>query len=270
MIGLGSAGRRHVGNLLSLGCSVYGIDTHPSAKARTLEQYPYIDIIDGFAPSDHFDAWIIATPWDKHLDWVELAIQNRRAFFTEKPLGSLEQLPRWREIAAMDLPVNQVGYMLRFHPDAQRIHAIHPTRGKCEVLCDMRKWPGSARDGVPILELSHEIDLALWFGAPAHVCEVEPWPVRKTFYLGDGWDWEVTVKGSAHVYRRYWIGENHRTAIRSQFESPEELGDEMYRAELAHFLDCVRNNTPTICPLADGLRVLEVCQQVEQMTRQPA
>jgi predicted dehydrogenase len=35
--------------------------------------------------------------------------------------------------------------------------------------------------------------------------------------------------------------------------------------EMRHFLDCVRSNTPTICPLSEGLKVLEVCAQVQEM-----
>lgn len=272
VIGLGSAGRRHVGNLLALGCEVYGDDPHPSSRARCLEQYPQVVILDNHALDYPIDAWVMASPWNTHLHWVELAIELRRPFFVEKPLGSLEQLPRWREIAQMDLPVNQVGYQCRFHPriKAMLAHVGAPDRGGFYCDCDMRLWPGKSY-GPTLLECSHDLDLALWCGAPSTVSSAYYSETTGfNIWLDPNERWLVSLSCESAGYSRYWgIGNRQRDAS-SRFLSPQELGDQMYRDELAHFLDCVREQKPTICPLSDGLRVLEVCQQVEQMVKQPA
>jgi len=37
-----------------------------------------------------------------------------------------------------------------------------------------------------------------------------------------------------------------------------------YRAELQHFLMCVESEQPTVCPFSQGLRVVEICEQVRR------
>lgn len=227
VIGLGSAGRRHVGNLLALGCEVGRYDWAEQSDVR-----PVLDL-----RISQWDAVVIATPWDRHLNYVVWAIAERTPFYVEKPIGSLEQLQIWREVAAMDLPVNQVGYQLRFHPRyrAMRQFIPKPIEGAFRCDFDMATWPGKAY-GPPELEASHELDLALDCGLSAA---------------------DVVLNSGAKEYLRDWcICDGHAMA-EVQFESAEDLGDQMYVDAMAHFLDCVREGKPTICPLAHGLRVLE-------------
>lgn len=267
VIGCGSIGRRHIGNLLALGCDVFGVDTSLNA----LSQIPvgakefWIAPYSGFAPND-FDALVIATPYDKHLDWVESAVYCRVPFFVEKPLGSLEQLPRWRELAAMDLPVHQVGYQLRFNGVAKALRDVvpRPERGVFVCHCDSRTWPGGAY-GPMLLECSHEIDLALYFGAPAVVTSAA-YDGRSCVDVDLGGVWHVTLNDRADEYYRRWRLHGHGNSGRATFHSPETLGDEMYRDEMEYFLNRVLDGHPSECPLADGLRVLEVCRQIERLS----
>lgn len=235
VVGLGSIGRRHVGNLLALGCEVSGDDTSSDAEARAKQQYPSLDCAK--MAIYRVDAIVIATPWDTHLDWVEWCIGRSLPFFVEKPLGSLEQLPRWRELAAMDLPVNQVGYQLRFHPRYRAMRAMvpNPTDGGFACDFDMATWPGSAY-GPAALEASHELDLALDCGLPPDV---------------------VVIHSGAAEYYRSWAICDDIAIAEAHFTSAADLGDQMYVDEMAHFLECVREQKPTRVPLADGLRVLE-------------
>lgn len=271
VVGCGSIGRRHIGNLLALGCEVHAMDISESARAQTKALFPTAQVSD-VARMD-VDALVICTPWDRHLEWVEDAIRRRLPFFVEKPLGSLEQLSRWREIAAMDLPVNQVGYQCRFHRAIQEMRSfVEPptTGGGFYCDCDSRTWPGGSY-GPPLLECSHELDLALWCGAPPYVDSVLFHDARNgNVWLGPDERWLVSVHDRSDTYCRHWELRNSARDVSARWRAPEHLGEEMYRDELAHFLECVKTNTPTICPLADGLKVLEVCAQVEAMTRQVA
>lgn len=233
VIGCGSIGRRHIGNLLELGCDVYVTDPSAEARQRTWLEHPGARLHNG----EPVDAVVIATPWDQHLHLVEYCFERWVPFFVEKPLGSLEQLPRWRELAQMALPVNQVGYQLRFHPlyQAMRTFIPRPLHGTFRCDFDMATWPGKAY-GPAELEASHELDLALDCGL-----------TRDNVVLNNG----------AVEYYRWWAVSDGRASASMQFTSAEELGDQMYVDEMAHFLECVREGKQTICPLSDGLRVLE-------------
>lgn len=262
MIGCGSAGRRHIGNLLALGCQVFAFD--PSLEALALVSSGAKTVrwdLCTFVPGD-FAAIVIATPWDQHLDLVEMAVATDVAVFCEKPLGSLDQLPRWRELATIPLPVTtQVGYQCRFHPLAMAIYKMKPHGASMLVNCDMASWPGSAY-GPPLLEMSHEIDLVLWWGAGS-----VSWGCLERSHqdIQFGSEWCVELEWKEPHYFREWKSYFAGSQLRAEFSSPKSLGDEMYRAEMAHFLECVREQKPTSVPLADGLRVLEVCAQVEAL-----
>jgi predicted dehydrogenase len=268
VVGLGSIGRRHVGNLLALGCEVVGMDLAEGARALAQSSYPTARI-DRVLSFTGLDAIVIATPWDRHLEWVEEAIRRRLPFFVEKPLGSLEQLPRWREIATLNLPVNQVGYMLRFHPALVSMKAAIPSPvvGYFECACDSRIWPGGSY-GPMLLEMSHEIDLALWFGAPpapvvtfaaAHVVEIEFLPFTDR--------WRVVLGDRSISYRRRWYvgGETgHDEVVCS---SPVEVGTHAYEYELAHFIEHAQSGTATDVPLSEGLKTLILCAQIEAQSQ---
>lgn len=264
VLGLGSIGRRHVGNLLALGCEVYGRDRSPGAAVIAQAEHP--DLILDYTERK-LDALVIATPWHTHLDWVEKAIEWQIPFFVEKPLGALEQLPRWRELAAMELPVNQVGYQCRFHLEAlgmKRMSNVYG--GNVAVWCDMASWPGQSY-GPMLLEMSHEIDLALWLGAKPVVQSVHLAHTAAHIHLQGGW--YVHLESGSAVYRREWLilGKERHQAV---FNSPLDMGTSMYYDEMAHFIDCVKQQRPTACPLVDGIRVLDVCAQAVAMSKKEA
>lgn len=262
LCGLGSIGRRHLGNLLALGAEVVAFDISPESVKAAQAEHPHARYVDAL-PFAGLDALVIATPIGNHLRWVEEAVARKLPFFVEKSIGALDQLPRWREIAAMDLPVNQVGYNLRFHPKlaSLRAHVEGATAGQFFLDCDMSKWPGGSY-GPMLLECSHEIDLALYCGAPDTIDQSESVDMEASFWLGP---WYVVISGDVLQYHRQWTLTRKGAEASAFFYSPADLGVEMYHAEMAHFLECVREQKPTICPLADGLRVLEVCRQVEEM-----
>lgn len=217
------------------------------------------------------DAWVIATPYDWHLAWAKQAVQCNRHFFVEKPLGSLEQIPQWRALVKQAKGViTQVGYQCRWQAEAQKLHALLPraTGGTFGCAVDMRTWPGSSY-GDPLLECSHEIDLALWCGAPPNVTSARL--ADHAYIIELGKTWTIATNTRSGDYKRAWSVWNDKTTLEPPpFRSALELGDEMYRAELAHFLDCVRTGQETACPLRHGARVLEVCQQAMALAKTTA
>lgn len=288
VIGGGSIGLRHVRNLLGLG--VRPIDLvvcdpvwGTAGLQQLAEEYPQLLIVR--APDERVwtraQAVVIATPWAAHLRYAEEAVGRGLPVFVEKPLGSLDQLDEWRRLADRAVGskvVTQVGYQLRFHPKARAIKALLPTAdsGQFYLDCDGRTWPGR-HYGPMLLECSHEIDLALWLGAPATVDEVQRDGERAVdIWLGpqQGDGWRVCLNWQADRYFRQWsVTQDSRRglpfiagdAMHFVFETPEALGDQMYVDEMAYFLRAVEAGRPTDCCFVDALRVLEVCAQVERM-----
>jgi predicted dehydrogenase len=268
VIGAGSIGRRHIGNLLALGCEVFVWDISPAAQEAAFLIGARRKALQNRPP----DAVVIATPWDQHAHSVEWALSQcpQSHLFIEKPLGSATQIERWQGIGAecdrRDL-VTQVGYMLRFHPAAAGLRSVpSPILGRFACHADMRTWPGSSY-GPSLLELSHEIDLALHCGAPSSRVSVDVADEhRHVFSLcGSGLRWRLELDGQAKRYERRWAVVSESMSVDVSIGRSDALGDAMYRAEMAHFLNAARTGKQSepAATLADGIRVLDVCAMVE-------
>jgi len=267
-IGCGSAGRRHIGNLIALGCEVFVFDMSPAAQEAAFAMGAHPKSIMGRPP----DAVVIATPWDQHARSVEWALESYqwRPLFIEKPIGTVNQTIRWAELAAdfqaRNIPT-QIGYQLRFHPAAQALTSIaKPVLGRFTCDADMASWPGS-NYGPMLLELSHEVDLALHCGAPSQRIVVDILrETRAVFSLcgADGRRWRIALDGQAGRYHRSWCVGNAGANIVAEFTQPDALGVDMYKAEMAHFLNAVRTGKQSwpAATLADGVKVLEICHRV--------
>lgn len=271
LIGGGSIGARHLRTLVELGHQVTVVEPD-WVKASALLDMGAQDVL-GIEPAWSaygFKAFVIATPYYLHLHYAEQAIMRGIPVFIEKPVGLTEQLGSWSGLAHLaesrGIPT-QVGYQCRFHTAAQAMRVLAPAEsGFFATACDMRTWPGKSY-GPLLLEASHDLDLALSMGAPPTVTEAIIEPHYVAISLGP--HWRVTLEDRAD-YRREWTVEQRGQSMSVTFESPEALGSLMYYDEMAHFITCVQEGRQTDVPLSDGLRVLEVCAQVEQMAKRAA
>ena len=79
-------------------------------------------------------------------------------------------------------------------------------------------------------------------------------------FAGQGGELEITLRDGL-VHLNYLT--QQMTVVRGGVEHRTMLkGEEPLRAELAHFLDCVRGEARPIVPGEHGLRALEVAQQI--------
>lgn len=269
VVGAGSIGRRHIGNLIALGCEVFVFDMSIAAQEAAFGLGAHPKSLMSSPP----DAVVVATPWDEHLRSAEQAIETGRALFVEKPLGAFQELSRWRDLARCEGHgcVTQVGYMLRFHPAAQSLRAVtDPMIGRFTCQSNMDTWPGSSY-GPILLEASHEIDLALWAGAPSSRVSVDICTDKRAAFslCGDKQRWRVQLEGEARHYERRWYVASEAAHVEVAIDRSDALGDAMYRAEMEHFLNAVRTGTQSqpAATLADGIKVLEVCAMVEQAAK---
>jgi predicted dehydrogenase len=263
IVGLGSIGLRHAENLHRLEQSVLGYDV--AAKAWHLPRAASL------AEFTRCEAVLICTPAHTH-GRVARDLQAHGysgPLFVEKPIAcsrdDADVFATWPNRCTM------VGYQSRFHPllvGAKVEHA--PLVGGCfRLACDMREWPGASY-GSPLLECSHEIDLALWLGAPASVTHAEANGDRYTLTLGR--EWRVDIETRHEGYYRRWDAFSADNGFSFMFSNPWDVTDcgRVYISEMEHFIERVQRGEATRTPFADGLRALDVCAQVDAMTRQPA
>ena len=161
IIGLGSIGQRHARNVQALGHTVLPFDVDQT-RGQHLAYLP-----------NALDAAMICTPVATHAQVARdlLSIGFQRALFVEKPLA-----PSVADCAVFETwphPNVMVGYNWRWNEDYWALDQVaeeHPAAVRVyRCLTNMAHWPGQ-HYGDPLLECSHEIDLALkWLGETAVV-----------------------------------------------------------------------------------------------------
>ena len=180
VIGYGSIGRKHIGNLLSMGIRPFVLTAHPDAAAG-------VRFISSLKEKRKYDYAVIATPTADHLkDFKQLVYKTGcRNVLIEKPIAdSLKNAEEIARIARNNNTKISVGYDMRFLKVFELIRKcvksqLKRTRiVKIQVGQYLPEWrPGRnhkkcysshrKKGGGVDLDLSHEIDYMLWlFGFP--------------------------------------------------------------------------------------------------------
>ena len=293
VVGCGSIGRRHARNLLALGCEVVATDRDPGVILHP-EWPEAVTFAKQWWEDGPFDAEIIATPAAVRFSVIP---HSARPIFIEKPLAA--DVWSARTIAQWCAPrtVTQVGYMLRWHPAIQRIQQLllsdaigSPIHARFYSGSDLTTWGGRAY-GSALTECSHEIDIALHLLGPAtctaaRSCRQEGWwelwlqhesgamstvalnYVQKDYYRG------VQIVGSTGSIYWDWASpsvtvDRGRDGL-EDYEAPLADVNDLYLAELADFLACVRSGEPTRVPLQAGVDVLEICESAQALAAKAA
>ena len=98
IIGLGSIGRRHLGNFRTVGVETLSAwDAAPAARAEAATQFPFARITDTLeAALDGAAAVVVCTPPDSHLMLGRLALERGAHVMVEKPLTqTVEGVEAW-------------------------------------------------------------------------------------------------------------------------------------------------------------------------------
>lgn len=187
VLGLGSIGRRHARNLVSLGLSeVLAYDPAAGASEELcgddkIRCYSRLEDLWNQKP----DAVLVAAPSNTHVELALAAARRGCHLFIEKPLSSstegLDDLSA--EIERCRL-VNMVACNMRFHPGPSTVKSLLEAGAIGQVVAariqtgsylptwrpgtDYRaSYSASPEWGGAILDCIHEIDLALWYFGPA-------------------------------------------------------------------------------------------------------
>lgn len=184
VVGTGSIGKRHIANLLALGVEVLAYSYRQHAAPELEARVQRVTDLSAALASD-VDGVVVANRTDQHMDVALQAAAHGKHLFLEKPLAvsldhSDELLRRVRDQAL----VAEAGFMLRFHPNLQWLHAclqrgelgeiMHARASVGQWLPDWR--PGTdhrlgygafrTTGGGVIFDLIHELDLVNWLLGP--------------------------------------------------------------------------------------------------------
>jgi predicted dehydrogenase len=125
VIGLGSMGKRRIRCLKSLGYSeIFGYDISESRRIESKKKYniSILDNLDNLNVKD-FDAFIISTPPNLHIEYLKMAIENKIPAFVEASVlkDGLEQLDA---ISKKNEVVIAPSCTMSFHPLIKDIKSI--------------------------------------------------------------------------------------------------------------------------------------------------
>jgi predicted dehydrogenase len=288
VVGLGSAGRRHLANARALG--------HQAKGGR-------LDAAAAFSP----DCLVVASPTSAHLEALRWAVDNGVHAYVEKPLSTSTDGVA-EALAAADAAglTVAVGYNFRFHPaveairtavEAGRIGRLLSIRAEVGQYLpewhpeeDYRRSYAARADlgGGVLLTLSHELDYVRWVAG--EVSEVQGIAARLSSLELDVDDVaEVICRHAAgtvasihmdFVDRAYsrrsrWVGDlgtfawdwgGPVRALPSGEALWEDAGFDLgstYVSALHDFVDAVEAGRDPRCTGWDGLRTLELCESIQ-------
>ncbi len=314
VVGSGSIARRHIANLRAL---------HPDSRIlvlrRTDSNSPPPDDVEGFtdivaALAERPFAAILANPAPFRVPLARRLAEADCHLLLEKPLSTAtDDIAEMLQSAAARKRVVLIGYNLRFLPSLQamapatqdsvgRILRIEASVGQYlpdwRPNTDYRRNVSARADlgGGALLELSHEIDLALWLGGPVR---------RVSARLARIGDLEIDVEDTADLLLDYANGaqgivhmdflqraprrtlsvvgskatlewdyfadrvllRRNATAEDVLFQGPLADRNQMYLDELCHFFACIAGTELPRVDGEDGSQVLRVIRAARESAR---
>ncbi len=181
--GAGSAGQRHVKNLIALGADVSLWRQRSEMlheTARLLNVAPRENLQSGIADAD---AVVIASETTEHIRHAQIAAELNKDVFIEKPLSaSLKGASTLKETIEKNDLVCEIGCQLRASTSLRTLanHLTNNAEGKLLAFRGvvghrLDQWRPTVdyrasysahaeRGGGALLDLIHEIDLAIWLG----------------------------------------------------------------------------------------------------------
>jgi predicted dehydrogenase len=212
--GLGSIGRRHLKNLVSLGqkdITLYRTQ-HSTLPDEELASYPSVNDL-GQALVGKPDGVIISNPTALHLDVAIPSALCGCHLFLEKPISnSLDRINELEKVVQTNEIRVLVGFQYRFHPSLRKIKMLLDEKAVGRVLYTRCQWSEylpawhpwedyreaySARSGLGggvVLTLCHPIDYLHWLLGEVHEL------IARTEKLSD---LEINVEDTAEIIMKY-------------------------------------------------------------------
>ncbi len=295
VIGLGRMGLLYARTLATRvsGVQLFAVaDVSEQARTRVADEF---SVFHAFAHAHELialpdlDAVVIATPTSTHQDLVIAAAEAGKAIFCEKPLAlTLEENHRVLEAVA---PYQKAKALIA---DGRIGRPITFQSIGRDPFCPRREYADPALSGGLIVDMAiHDFDLARWFmgSEVKHVfAEGALLVCEELAQVGDIDNAVITLRfmngvlGTVEVSRNAFYGYDIRTevlgsegavTIGAHQHTPvmlltrsgaqhdvvpylmERFGD-AYRAQMQHFVNCLRDGQPPSVGGADALAALEI------------
>ena len=183
IIGLGSIGRRHLGNFNAVGVdTLVGYDAAPAKRTAAAAQFPFAAVVPTLAAAlDGADGVVVCTPPDSHLAIARVALERGAHLMIEKPLtqsvDGVEEVLRGCDARGLRV---LTAYNWRYWPpmllvermlEDGRIGAVRAARTEYAYHLTTR-YPGkdyrqfymadAKQGGGCLLDESHAIDYMRW------------------------------------------------------------------------------------------------------------
>jgi len=163
VIGAGSIGTRHHGNLNALGVKT------ELFSYRKVQGQPLATLFEG----DEISGCVIATATDIRTELITLCVEHDVPFYVEKPLAFTEAACSELEALATSVASrSMVGFMMRYHPLFRRLAQSDLSdiyRFELAIGHDVNQWrdnwsfsqsyAAKENGGGVLLDLCHEIDM---------------------------------------------------------------------------------------------------------------
>jgi len=251
LFGHGSIGSRHLKNLTELGHQ----ETTSQAEA------------DGF---------LICNPTAYHLETALKITRYNKPIFIEKPIS--------HNLNGLDKLTGKilVGYCLHFDQSLKFFKQKIAGKKiiKVTIVCrswlpdwhpdkDYRQSYSAKKDlgGGVLLDLSHEIDYALWFFGPVKKVtaklQMAPELQIETESIADlnldfvsGVNAKINLSFASHKNERYCEVVTDSGTLRWDYQP----NNDMYLAEIKHFIDVCQGKAKPLVTVSDGINVLKVIE----------
>lgn len=251
LFGHGSIGSRHLKNLTELGHQ----ETTSQAEA------------DGF---------LICNPTAYHLETALKITRYNKPIFIEKPIS--------HNLNGLDKLTGKilVGYCLHFDQSLKFFKQKIAGKKiiKVTIVCrswlpdwhpdkDYRQSYSAKKDlgGGVLLDLSHEIDYALWFFGPVKKVtaklQMAPELQIETESIADlnldfvsGVNAKINLSFASHKNERYCEVVTDSGTLRWDYQP----NNDMYLAEIKHFIDVCQGKAKPLVTVSDGINILKVIE----------
>lgn len=286
IVGLGSIGKRHQKNLTALGYKV--IECHRDDNLKKL--------LDKNKP----DGVLICNPTSLHAPTAMIVANAGYPIFLEKPIShNLKGVDELIQLIKQKNLVFMMGYCLRFEPKLNKIRQrlvnnelgkIYSTRivsggyyPNWRPGVNYKKVYGARKDlgGGVLLDLSHEIDYAVWlfgrvkkvFGIIKHAPKLEIETealVQMNLEFETGIIAQIQVDYLSQQYRRKMEIMAEKETINWDFNKLKEKGwdiNEMYIKAVKYFIKTINGQVSPFPTIDEGKHVLEICEAIKESNK---
>jgi predicted dehydrogenase len=192
VIGIGSIGKRHINNLISLGYNNIVLVSRSGNVGEALKHFPCYNNTEIAIQNHQITHAVVCTPTSKHLVDLTILVENNiQNIYLEKPVS--HNFVGIDELISVSKNFKRfvVGFDLHFDPGLNKVRQLISDKNIGNILSanafvgqylpdwrpheDHRKGMSASieRGGGVLLDLVHEFDYIRWFfGTPTHLASL--------------------------------------------------------------------------------------------------